>query len=279
MPDVPVGLVGVVGRPIDHSLSPLLHTAAFEALSVPWTSLAFEVGPGGGASVVEAMRTLGLKGLSVTMPLKEEVALAVDRLEGPAAHLRSVNCLVRDGDEIVGLSTDGDGLLAALDCSFGFTPASSRVVIVGGGGAARSVAAALGAAGALEVAVVTRTETQAAQVAVVAGACGRVGDPTDAALADLVIETTPVGMAGTAAGDAVPLVDPGLLHAGQIAVDLVYQPRRTAWVEHASAQGATTMGGLGMLVHQAALQITRWTGREAPVEAMWAAVEARGDTD
>jgi len=99
------------------------------------------------------------------------------------------------------------------------------------------------------------------------------GDPTDAAVADIVIEATPLGMAGTPFEFEVPLVDPAILHEGQIVVDLVYEPFETAWLHEARRQGAETLGGLGMLVHQAALQIERWTQQSAPLEAMWTAAE------
>jgi shikimate dehydrogenase len=273
MATAPVGgVLGVVGSPVGHSLSPRLHQAALQALGLDWASVRFEVGRGGGAQVVEAVRALGIRGLSVTMPLKEEVAAAVDRLDPTAARLGSVNCLSLEDGEVVGLSTDGAGLLASLAHAAGFDAASKRVALIGAGGAARSIAAALAEVGVLEVAVIARDATKAAKTAALAGAAGRVGEPTDIALCDLVIETTPVGMAGTEHAEASSLADPDLLSEGQVAVDLVYSPRRTAWLEAAGSSGATAIGGLGMLVHQAALQIERWTGRDAPVAAMWAAV-------
>ena len=277
MAAVPV-VVGVVGSPVGHSLSPRLHQAAFDELGLEWCSLAFEVPAGGGRGVVSALRSLGLRGLSVTMPLKEEVAAAVDRLEPQAAALGSVNCLSLEGDEVVGLSTDGDGLLACLDRAAGFRASGARCLVAGAGAAARSVVAALAAAGALEIAVLARDPERARRAVALAGAAGRIGDPTDAAVVDLVVDTTPVGMAGTSAEGASALVDPSLLGPSQLAVDLVYEPRRTAWLEAAAAQGARTVGGLGMLVHQAALQLERWTGLEAPVEAMWAAVDEEAST-
>jgi shikimate dehydrogenase len=266
-------VVGVVGRPIEHSLSPLLHQAAFDALELPWTSVAFDAGPGDGAGVVQAVRSLHLRGLSVTMPLKEEIAASVDQLDPMASLLDSVNCLSHEDGQIVGLSTDGEGLVAALHRARKLDLSEARVLVAGSGGAARSVVAALGASGALEVTVVARDDEAALRVAALAGSIGRVGQATDAALADLVVDATPVGMVGTESEHAAPLIDPSLLHAGQLAVDLVYQPLETPWLEAASRQGAQTMGGLGMLVHQAALQISRWTDMEAPVEAMWEAAE------
>ena len=146
--------------------------------------------------------------------------------------------------------------------------------MVGAGGAARAVVAALGDAGAREVIVVNRTPARAAAAARLAGAAGRVGTPDDAADCELVVNATPAGMADVGGGPVDWPVDPGLLGPGQLVVDLVYHPPVTEWLAAAAGRGATTANGLGMLVHQAALQVERWTGREAPVDAMWAAVAA-----
>jgi shikimate dehydrogenase len=271
---VPREIVGVVGRPIGHSLSPLLHAAAFDALGLPWMSTRFDAGRGQGAEIVSSMRALGVRGLSVTMPLKAEMASLADRLDEQARLLESVNCLSVEDGIVVGYSTDGGGLLDAIAHGSGRSVEDARVLVAGSGGAARSVVAAIGAAGALEVSVVARRDEAARSVAALAGSVGRAGDPTDASLADIVIDATPVGMAGTPQTKELPLIDPALLHDGQLAIDLVYEPRETPWLDAARRNGASTMGGLGMLVHQAARQISIWTGESAPVAAMWRAAES-----
>ncbi|HTX63319.1 MAG TPA: hypothetical protein VMD28_06745, partial [Acidimicrobiales bacterium] len=123
-----------------------------------------------------------------------------------------------------------------------------------------------------EVVVVGRTPVRADAAARLAGEAGRRGTASDAPRADLVVNATPAGMAGAPAAGELPPVDPGLLGEGQLVVDLVYAPRPTRWLELAAERGAATLDGLGMLVHQAALQIELWSGRSAPVEAMWDAV-------
>ncbi len=136
-------VAGVVGDPVGHSLSPVLHNAAFSALGVDWVYVAFPVAAGRGAEAVAAMRTLGIAGLSVTMPHKPDVAGAVDRLTPVAARLGAVNTVARvargagalgaEGDELVGDNTDGDGFVDALRVDEGWDPAGRRCVVLGAG--------------------------------------------------------------------------------------------------------------------------------------------------
>lgn len=265
-------VAAVIGHPVRHSLSPVIHNAAFRALELDWAYLAFEVAPGEARQALDAMRVLGIEGLNVTMPHKAEVAAAVDRLSPVAASLGAVNTVVRHGDELVGDNTDGDGFLAALEDD-GFDPAGCRCVVVGAGGAGRAVVHALGRAGAADVAVVAR-RPEAAEAAAALG--GRTGGPDDVAAADLVVNATPVGMAGVTDlhhERQVPF-EPGLLRAGQLVVDLVYEPLMTPLLQAARKQGAAATNGVGMLLHQAALAFEQWTGQPAPLPAMSAALLA-----
>jgi shikimate dehydrogenase len=267
-------VVGVIGDPVAHSLSPRLHNAAFDALGLDWVSVAFPVRAGMTAGALSAMRALEIVGLSVTMPHKEPAFAAVDDSTEVARRLEAVNCLTwRDGT-LVGDSTDGEGFLAALRRAAGFDPRGRRCLVIGAGGAARAVILALADAGATDVAVVNRTAARAARAAALAGSAGRVGSGEDVAHAELVVQATPIGMAGGNAGsDALPF-ELSSLHSGQVVVDLVYNPLETALLAGARAAGAEAVTGLGMLVHQAALALERWTGLGVPVEAMWAAVGA-----
>jgi shikimate dehydrogenase len=280
-PAVPVGLsasthvVGVMGFPVAHSLSPLLHNTAFAHLGVDWVSVGFAVHPGHAAAALAGARELGVRGLSVTMPHKEDVAAAVAVRTPVAERLAAVNCVADDHGVWLGDNTDGAGLVAALARGGRFEPGGRRCLVVGAGGAARAVVAALAAAGASEVVVVNRTPGRAAAAAALAGPAGRVGTAEDARSSDLVVNATPAGMDGVDGAPAAWPVHPGLLGPGQVVVDLVYHPPVTPWLEAAAARGATVLNGLGMLVHQAALQVERWTGREAPVDAMWEAVADR----
>ncbi len=264
-------VVGVIGDPVAHSLSPLLHNAAFVELGVDWVSAAFPVATGQAAAALAGMRALGVRGLSVTMPHKDAVAAGVDTRSPTAERLGAVNCVSREGDVLRGENTDGAGFVAALGQGAGFDPRGRRCLVAGAGGAARAVVLALGAAGAGEVVVVNRTPERAATAAALAGAAGRVGEAAEASAMDLVVNATPVGMADTGAVAARPVIDPARLGPAQLAVDLVVHPLVTPWMAAAEGSGARVLGGLGMLVHQAALQIEIWTGLEAPVAAMWSA--------
>jgi shikimate dehydrogenase len=279
-------IVGVIGSPVAHSLSPLLHNSAFAALGLAetWRSFAFEIPLGQAAAALAAMRRADITGLSVTMPHKSDVAGLVDECSEVARQLAAVNCIHRREDRLYGTNTDGEGFLASLARGAGFEPTGKRCVVIGAGGAARAVVLALARAGAADVAVVNRTPQRAFEAAALAGRAGRAVDLTEGAIADaatvadLVVNATPVGMDGggaaPGAGPADWLVAPELLGAGQVAADLVYIPRHTPWLVEAATAGATTLDGLGMLVHQAATQLKRWTGEDPPVEAMWQAADA-----
>jgi shikimate dehydrogenase len=268
-------LAAVIGWPARHSLSPTILNAAFAAAGLDWAYVAFEVPEGRGGDAVEAMRTLGLGGLSVTMPHKAAVWAAVDERTPVAAELGAVNCVFWRGDRLVGDNTDGAGLLDALRDDQGIEVAGLRCVVVGAGGAGRAVANALGWAGAADVAILNRSPKPAAEAAALAGAQGRVGTPADVGIADLVVNATPVGMAGAMraeSGGPAPLpLDPGLLGPGQVVVDLIYHPLETPLLAAAATRGAAAVNGVGMLVHQAAHAFRRWTGREPSIDAMAAA--------
>jgi shikimate dehydrogenase len=275
-------VVGVIGHPVRHSLSPLLHNTAFDALGLDWVSVAFEVAPGQVAAALDGMRALGVAGLSVTMPHKAEVASLVDECSGVAATLGAVNCVTNRDGTLVGDNTDGAGFLASLGRAVGFDPGGKQCLVIGAGGAARAVVLALAGAGAAAVTVVNRTSARAGGVAALAGDAGRVAEvgpeaEHEAGRADLVVNATPVGMAGTDSARGGWVVPPSWLHRGQVAVDLVYAPRPTPWLAAAADAGAATVDGLGMLVHQAAEQLERWTGSPVPVDLMWRAAIAAAD--
>ena len=256
---------GIAGDPVAHSLSPALHAAAFRALSVDAVSVAFRAGVDSAASVVDLLARLGVRGLSVTMPLKAAVVAHCDERSAAVDALGAANVLTATSTGGVRAdTTDGDGLVAAIACVADRDVAGARCLVLGAGGAARAAIEALGRHGARDVAVVARRADAASAAASLAGV-GRVGAPADAAEADVVVQATPVGMHDTAAVDADALVEGGSLRAGQVAVDLVYHPRVTRWLARADSAGARPVGGAEVLVHQAALALGLWLGADVPL--------------
>ena len=269
-------VVGVIGDPVAHSLSPLLHNTAFEVMGLDWVSVGFPVGTGHAGTALAGAGALGVRGLSVTMPHKDAVADLVTSRSPLVELLGAVNCLVEGPAGWRGENTDGPGFVDALRHIGEFDPGGRSCLVVGAGGAARAVVAGLAGAGASEVVVVNRSADRALVAAGLAGPVGRAGEESDAALADLVVNATPLGMGLPAgAAEAWP-VRPELLRPGQVVVDLVYHPLVTPWMAAARDRGALVANGLGMLVHQAALQLALWTGRDVPVQAMWEAARLAG---
>jgi shikimate dehydrogenase len=237
--------------------------------------VALEVRPGDVPAAIAGVRALDLGGLSVTIPHKPAVAAEVDELSAAAAATGAVNTVVPLPDgRLRGENTDAGGFLASL-ADEGFEPAGHPCLVVGAGGAARAVVHALAGAGATEVVVLNRTRQRAQDAAALAGAVGRVGTADDLATVDLVVNATPVGLAGSDTdADALPL-DPRYLGPGQLVVDLVPNPAVTPLLRAAREAGAQVAGGLGMLVHQGALAFELWTGQAAPLGVMRrAAVQA-----
>ena len=270
-------VAAVIGDPARHSRSPAIHNAAFSAAGIDWVFTAFEVPAGKGAEALDAMRVLGLAGMSVTMPLKAEVAAAADAVDAEVEILAAANCIVPRGDgRLHAANTDAAGFVAGLRADAGLSPEGLRVALIGGGGAARAVAWALAAAGAADVAVINRTGSKAEAAASIANAAsrsgrpGRVGAMEDIAAADLVVNATSVGMGS----DISMPCDPKLLRPGQVAVDLVYEPLETAWLAALREQGVEAHNGLSMLAYQAAAAFELWTGIDAPVEVMRQAAAA-----
>jgi shikimate dehydrogenase len=266
-------VVGVIGDPIAHSLSPLLHNTAFAHLGLDWVSVGFRVPAGSASAALAGARALGLAGLSVTMPHKAAAAESVDDRTPIAQRLGAVNCVANHDGRLIGTNTDGQGFMEALARGTGFEPAAKTCVVIGAGGAARAVVLALAEAGAAEIVVVARRPEAAAEAAALADSRGRVGSARDAPGTDLVVNATPVGMIGDGSATHTPVVPAEALGPGQVVVDLVYEPAETEWMARAARQGAVVLGGLGMLVHQAAAQLSLWTGLEPPLEAMWEAAE------
>ena len=261
----------VIGDPVRHSLSPILHNAAIAALGVDAIYVALPVVDDAIVAALDGVRALGIAGLSVTMPHKTAVAAAVDEVSDDVRALNAANTVVRlPNGRLRGESTDGPGCLDALAAS-GVDVAGKRCLVFGAGGAGRSVILALARAGAAEIGVVNRSDDRAAAALALAGVVGMRRTADAASDAQIIINATPVGME-TAHTEL--LFDLSRLGSGQVVNDLVYHPLETPLLLAARAAGAVAVDGLGMLLHQGARQFHLWTGERAPIDVMRAAVVA-----
>jgi len=253
-------LAAVIGDPVRHSRSPAIHNAAYAATGLDRVFLALEVPDGRGFDAVRSMPVLGIDGFSVTMPHKADAARACDELSPDASALGSVNTVVRRDGSLWGDSTDGEGLLRSL-ADAALDVAGRTVLLLGAGGAARASALALGRAGARVTVAARRPDAARTAAALAPGA-----DAIDLGAAvsgdfEVVLNATPLGMGG----EILPVEPP---FPGQWAVDLIYHPSDTPFLAAARARGAHCVGGIGMLVHQAALGFEAMTGVPAPLEVM-----------
>lgn len=257
-------LFGIIGAPVAHSLSPAMHNAAFAHLGINGVYVAMR--PDALTDAFRGLRSLGFIGVSVTVPFKVAIMDLLDAIDPVARKIGAVNTLLfeRTGNTIrcTGCNTDWLGANRAL--AEVINPSGCTVLIVGAGGAARAVGFGLIEAGA-QVLLTNRTEAKGRDLAVQMG-CGfvpaaRLGQVR----ADVLINTTSVGMAPGVEG--LP-IDPALLPNFPVVMDIVYAPLETRLLQEAAARGCRTIDGLQMLLHQGAAQFTLWTGQEAPLTVM-----------
>ena len=260
-------VVGVIGWPVTHSLSPAIHNAAFAALGLDWVYVPLPVAPGSMRAAADGLVALGFRGANVTMPHKTESAELADELSDEAQRLDAVNTFVVAGDRLLGHNTDAPGFDRFLRRDAGFEPQGRTALLYGAGGAARAVALALGLAGVQVLQVAVRDPGRAADLIGSIEATGmRVEvvafDAAEGLRADLVVNATPLGADGRSC-PPMPVLDDGVL-----VVDLLYTPTQTPLQIAAREAGAEVFGGLGMLLHQAALSFELWTGTPAPLDVM-----------
>ena len=266
-------LAGVVGQPIAHSLSPLLHNAWLRALGLDGVYVAFAVEEARFASFINGLRGGSVVGLNVTVPFKTQALALADHVTEPARRAQAANVLVfHAGGTITADNTDGLGLLAAFAAQApGFDPAAAPVAILGAGGAARGAAAAFLTAGAKDIRIINRTPARAEQIA------GDLGpgvtafglDQAAAAFSSVgaVINATTAGLGGTASLE-VPLE---ATPTTAVVMDMVYKPRLTPFLTQAQALGRPTVEGLEMLIGQAIPAFTTFFGQAPPAD-----VDVRG---
>ncbi|MBH0190465.1 MAG: shikimate dehydrogenase [Nitrospira sp.] len=272
---------GVIGNPVEHSLSPAIHNAAFRKLSLNFVYLAWKVDAIGDA--VKGLRALGnFRGASVTIPHKVSAVPFLDDLEPTARHIGAINTIVAVRGRLIGYNTDATGSVRALK-EGGVTLEGRRIVILGSGGAARAIAFALAAeSGADKLTVLGVDDKERSTLA------SDLRSKTNVAIEDaflddrtlgravpeaqVLIHCTPIGMSPKTDATCVPA---SLLHRGLAVMDIVYTPRETKLLADARCAGCRTIPGLEMFLNQAVAQFELWTDRPAPVDVMRAVLESR----
>ena len=258
-------LFGIIGDPVEHSLSPVMHNAAFSALGI--NSIYLPMKPTDLAEGLHGLRALGFQGASVTVPYKVAIIAMLDEIEPLAKRIGAVNTLVFQHSDsgfplCKGLNTDWIGSNQAL--TEAFNPAGRPILIIGAGGAARAVGFGLLEAGA-KVMLTNRTESKGQVLAAQLGCRFVSGHDLHTVHADALINTTSVGMAPHS--DGIP-INPEYLTHFSVVMDIVYAPLETRLLREAAARGCRTIDGLKMLQYQGAAQFRIWTGMEPPTQVM-----------
>ncbi len=279
--DAQTQFCGVIGNPVEHSLSPAIHNAAFRKLGLNFVYLAWRVESIGDA--VKGLRALGnFRGASVTIPHKVAAMPFMDEIDPTARHIGAINTIVSDNGKLIGSNTDATGALRAL--REGRAPLQGEaVVMLGSGGAARAIAFALAAESGIRRLHILGIEEQERRTLAL-DVKNRTGLNVDDAFLDqdsltrvlpearVLIHCTPIGMAPKVGKSCVP---PALLHSDLVVMDIVYNPRETQLLSDAKAAGCRTIPGLEMFLYQAVAQFELWTGASAPTDVMRAVLDSR----
>jgi shikimate dehydrogenase len=277
---------GIFGYPIGHSLSPVMHNTAFAYHGLDAVYVPFAVHPGQIETAVKALQALQIRGVNVTIPHKQAVIPWLDELTPEARLIGAVNTIQLQDGRLIGHNTDGIGFLRSLE-EAGAAVEGRSVLLLGAGGAARAIAVQLCLSQVRCLDIANRTRARAEELAAflqqhLPGPAVSVlpleGAPLAACLphVDILVNATSVGMESADAA-ALPLTG---LCPSQLVCDIVYRPRLTPLLRAAERQGARTVDGVGMLVHQGAKAFEIWTGRSFPIPLVRArlleALEARG---
>jgi shikimate dehydrogenase len=265
---------GIIGNPVEHSLSPAIHNAAFRRLGLNYVYLAWRVESIGDA--IRGLRALGnFRGASVTIPHKVSAVPFLDEIEPTARQIGAINTIVLEQGRLIGFNTDATGALRALR-EGGATLAGQRIVMMGSGGSARAIAFALAVESKADTLMLlgvddkervalardlrAKTSVTVEEYSLDERALGRTVPD-----AQVLIHCTPVGMSPRADATCVPAA---LLHPGLTVMDVVYNPRETKLLKEAKRSGCKTISGIEMFLNQAVAQFELWTNQSAPVDVM-----------
>lgn len=266
-------IVGIFGYPIEHSLSPIMHNAAFKYLNIDFCYVPFLVAPEALHVAVEGIRALNIAGVNITIPHKEKVIAYLDDLSDEAKFIGSVNTIINTAGKLTGFNTDGKGFMNSLS-EAGIIVSGKKVLLLGAGGAARAVGYYL-SRDASHIFIYNRTPNRAESLKRHLNSINKnimtvdensVKEKLFLSNIDIIVNTTPIGMK---TDDPMPL-NVSLLNPHQVVCDLIYKD--TPLLKAASKKGCKTLNGLGMLLWQGVLAFEKWTGIEPPIKVMRKAI-------
>ena len=268
--------LGIIGYPIDHSISPIFQQAALDYIGIDAIYEKWEVTPEKVGDFVNQLRAPDSLGINVTLPYKRAVIPFLDEVDEWATSAGAVNTIVNQGGHLSGHNTDGPGFLQALLNETGYDPKGTSALILGAGGAARGILLALVRGGVESIVIANRTLERAGELSrlsydngVASEAISISGDALNeaASSADLIVNCTSLGMSHGPAALGSPM-SAAQIPATAIVNDLVYTPMLTPMLKEAAKAGATALGGLHMLIYQGVLSFKMWTGQDPPVDVM-----------
>lgn len=264
------GILGIIGHPVGHSLSPAMQNAALAACGLNYIYVPFDVHPDRLGIAVKGLVALGVSGFNVTIPHKTSIIPCLDALDESAEEAGAVNTVRIDNGRLIGYNTDGDGLLRSLADDLGFVPGAGTIILVGAGGAARGALASLSRAGAERIVIVNRTPEKARELSYLLRQRFADTDIIPAGTAEevrpflkdtvLLVNTTSLGMNG----EVLSVVELGEMRKDAKIYDMVYAPAVTPLLRDAAELGLSCVNGLGMLAGQGELAFKIWTGVQAP---------------
>ena len=266
-------ICALIGDPVEHTMSPVMHNTAYEKLGLDYVYLPFRVKPEHLAKAVEGLRALNVRGFNVTIPHKVSIIPLLDGLDLMAEKIGAVNTVVNTDGELRGYNTDAEGFLRAL-LEHGIKPRGKKAVILGAGGAARAITYIMAGKGARLTILNRQQELDWAEdiayfiredmgKEVKVFELGQLAEAIENV--DILVNATSVGMSPAAGESPVPS---NLLNKVPVVFDIVYNPMVTRLLREADKAGAKTIGGVDMLAWQGALAFEKWTGQKAPVEVM-----------
>ena len=263
----------VIGYPIEHSMSPLMHNAAIRELKLDYIYLAFNIHPTNLNLAVKGFRTFDIKGINVTLPFKQKIMKYLDDIDPIAQKIGAVNAIKNNDGNLIGRNTDAEGVMKTfLDA--GYSISGKNILLLGAGGTARAIAYIM-AKEANKIVIANRTEKRAKKLAnelkkyfntIIEGKNNSASVlKEESKKTDILINTTPVGMYPNV---QLSPIHAEFLHEDLIVYDVVYNPLETKLIKDAAEKGCKTIGGLDMLVNQGALAFEWWTNRKPNVNLM-----------